>query len=51
MKKKFEIELKFEPRDFWIGVYWDWQAKERKFHIYICLLPLLPIHITLTDKI
>jgi len=42
-----EIKLKFEPRDLWIGVYWD-GGHEGRFHwlvIYICVIPMLPIKI------
>lgn len=37
------IELKFEPRDLWIGVYWNrhWYALE----VYICIVPLLPLKV------
>ncbi len=55
-----KISVKFDPHDLWIGVYWKvkWQSQEappqmgvkvkvqrRKVHIYICILPALPIHI------
>lgn len=50
LKKKIEISLEFEPRDIWIGIYWDYQKVYKMFHVYICLVPLFPIHITLTDK-
>ena len=43
------IELKFEPRDIWIGVYWNYrrsiESRARWLDVYICLLPMLPIHI------
>lgn len=39
--------IKFEPRDIWIGVYWDYtKSNEIKYHalrIYICIIPCLPI--------
>lgn len=42
-----KIELKFEPRDIWIGVYWTITSTVSGdvLHIYICIVPLLPIHI------
>ena len=41
--KRPTISLRYEPRDLWIGVYWDrpiWGLV-----IYICILPMLPIRI------
>jgi len=40
------IRLLFEPRDLWVGVYWDLRPKELR--IYVCFLPCLPILITVT---
>lgn len=50
-----KISVKFDPHDLWIGVYWrvKWHVKlvsggttyGRKVHIYICVVPMLPIHI------
>lgn len=40
-----EIRIVFEPRDLWVGVYWDrqWFA----LVVYICLIPMLPLKIVL----
>lgn len=38
------VSLKFEPRDLWIGVYWNrpyWGLE-----VYICIVPCLPIKLT-----
>lgn len=43
-----KIELKFEPRDIWVGVYWT--VTNRVLHIYICIVPLFPIHVQSTLK-
>lgn len=39
---KLSIKLLFEPRDLWIGVYWNCEGRDHLF-VYVCLLPLLPI--------
>jgi hypothetical protein len=38
-----KAQVKFEPRDLWVGLYWD--RSTFHWHIYLCLLPLLPLHI------
>jgi hypothetical protein len=39
----------FEPRDLWVGIYWDRDqspANNRyELHLFICLIPTLPIHV------
>lgn len=55
-----KISCYFEPRDLWIGVYWDRRATEPVYrcpcvmchkktclHVYICLLPTLVIRVIL----
>ena len=49
----FSARLFFEPRDIWVGVYvkapyrakgWTWRE------IYVCLMPCLPLLITLRSR-
>ena len=35
------VSIKFEPRDIWIGVYWD--RRSRWLFVYVCIIPMLPI--------
>jgi hypothetical protein len=41
--------ISFEPRDIWIGVYWNRMTDDEcsVLHIYICLVPMVPIHFSL----
>lgn len=49
------VQLLFERRDAWIGVYWNVVPIEgvneyiqsEYIHVYICLLPFLPLYILL----
>lgn len=43
------VNLQFEPRDLWIGAFW--QRKTAPLgatitHVYVCVVPLLPLHVT-----
>lgn len=41
------VSVKFEPRDLWVGVYWNRWCKALCYtDIFICLVPCLPIKIT-----
>ena len=42
--------LEFEPRDCWIGVYWnhperDLSVHPEEFDVWICLVPMIPLHL------
>ena len=50
------IEVLLEPRDCWVGVFWirkpahaatDNGAVTEALHVYICLVPCVPIHLVL----
>jgi hypothetical protein len=46
------LGFKFVPGDMWVGLYWKF---ERGFlistwDIYICVLPMLPLHLRLTAR-
>jgi hypothetical protein len=40
------VALKFEPRDLWVGVYWN-KTRRGPLHtdVFICLIPLFPVQI------
>lgn len=49
--KRIDWEILFEPRDCWVGVFWDervekqYSAGERFRHVYITVIPCFPLHI------
>lgn len=50
--RRVKVQLQFEPRDLWVGIFWqvrkppDLPAPYRILHVYICVIPMLPLHIT-----
>ena len=40
---KLSISIVWEPRDLWLGLYWDKKDSSRFF--YLCLVPCLPIRV------
>ena len=45
---KFSAKIIWEPRDLWIGVYWDTSRLGDALsavRIYICVIPCLPIRL------
>ncbi len=35
----WRLRLEFKPQDCWIGVFW------KRDNVWICLVPMLPIHV------
>lgn len=52
-----KLSCYFEPRDLWVGVYWDRRclthckcatcSGRKALHVYVCLLPTLVIRVIL----
>jgi len=46
------IKLEFKPQDLWMGVFWKDTIEGAKvpikvrWDLWICLIPMVPIHIT-----
>ena len=37
-----KLRIEFKPQDCWVGAFW--QRKGNIQHLWICLLPMLPLH-------
>lgn len=46
--KWLNIRLEFKVQDLWVGAYWNVEryGSAAVLHVWVCLLPCLPIHIT-----
>ncbi len=45
----------YEPRDLWIGLYWDKayfhpDSSYYGYHVYLCLIPCFPLRFDLSAK-
>lgn len=44
------VRFEFKPQDCWVGVFWKttygWGEWNAYTDVWICLLPMLPIHIS-----
>lgn len=43
---RWAVALLFEPRDLWVGVFWEhphYEGPDRWFTFYVCLIPMLPL--------
>ena len=48
LRRKMKVSIEFVKEDLWVGVYWRYDhAYYNMRHIYICIIPCFPIHITL----
>jgi hypothetical protein len=42
------VRLEFKPEDMWVGAFWrvlHFPSGNREWNLWICLVPMLPIHI------
>lgn len=40
-----KVRIQWEPRDLWVGFFWRKTAVA--LHVYICIVPLIPIHVSI----
>jgi hypothetical protein len=38
-----KVRARFEPRDLWVGVFWD--RRVDGLHVFWCPLPMLVVHV------
>lgn len=50
LPKPWRVSLEFKVQDLWIGAFWQRRSTETFLgltyvqHLWICILPMLPIH-------
>ena len=49
------VQIRFEPRDVWVGVYWTCRPlntaeSEWETLIYVCVVPMLPVTLRLASR-
>ena len=44
-RPRVKVRFYFERRDLWVGLFWYYSFGVR--HFYVCVLPCLPLHITI----
>lgn len=57
-RRRVRVALEFKPEDLWIGVHWKrssigaWDASgqwcgsgARVLDVWVCLVPMLPVHV------
>ena len=48
--RRWSVRVLWEPRDLWIGIYWNHERHNgfitETLDIYVCLVPCLPIRFT-----
>lgn len=59
MKPRDRFRLLFEPRDLWVGLFWNWQPAivtdrgpwryvvRNRLHLYFCPFPCLVLRVIL----
>lgn len=50
-RKTLKAQFQFEPRDIWVGLFWrvnhEMPSPYCTLHLYLCLVPLIPLHVTI----
>ncbi|KKL67821.1 hypothetical protein LCGC14_2131120 [marine sediment metagenome] len=43
-----KVQIQWEPRDWWVGTFW--RKTEIAVHLYVCIVPCLPLHVTILKR-
>ena len=43
---RLELALEFKAQDLWVGLYWDHSLQRKRLDAWLCVLPMLPVHLT-----
>lgn len=46
--ERCKVQFQWDPRDLWIGAFW--RRSDLCLHIFVCFLPCVPLHVTLTTR-
>jgi hypothetical protein len=53
-RETLKVQFQLEPRDLWVGLFWmtlhQMPPPCYTFHLYICFVPMVPLHITILLK-
>lgn len=45
IRLKWSVSIEWKPEDCWVGVFWRKPRFGHSVDIWICIIPMLPIHI------
>lgn len=49
MIRRWFVRVEWKPQDCWVGVYWD--QDDWHLDVWVCLLPMVPIHVGWRESI
>jgi hypothetical protein len=44
--RHWQVTLAFKKEDTWIGAFWKGSPRRLPFDLWVCLIPMLPIHLS-----
>lgn len=47
-RARLKVQFQLEFRDLWLGLFW--RTTTIALHFYICLVPMVPLHITIARE-
>lgn len=43
-----KVQFQWELRDLWVGLFW--RKTQIALHLYVCIVPCVPLHVTILRK-